>query len=152
MSEEQEVVEVKLEDIEPRTMEFSDSIGNLAGALAKAQGQMKPIEKTTEGYGYRYLDLASLIEAVKKPLSENGIAYTQTHYRFKSQNKTYVGTEMLLMHESGEWIKAALEIPLPAMKQLQPAQLMGVVMTYARRYLLQSMVGLAAEEDKDGKA
>jgi hypothetical protein len=53
------------------------------------------------------------------------------------------------MHSSGEWIKSTLELPLPAMKQLQPAQLVGVVATYARRYLLQAQVGLAAE-DTDG--
>lgn len=131
-------------------MVMSDSIGELAGALAKAQGAMDTVDKTTEGYGYNYADLASVINTLKKPLSQNGLAYTQGHYTDKkSDGKMYVYTDHMLMHSSGEWIKTSLGIPVPAMKQLQPAQLIGVVATYARRYLLQSSVGLASA-DTDG--
>jgi hypothetical protein len=130
-------------------MHTSDTIGEIAGALAKAQGQIQAVKKSSEGYGYNYADLASVIETIKEPLSQNGIAYSQGHYVTKRDGKVYVGTDSLLMHSSGEWIKSTLELPLPAMKQLQPAQLVGVVATYARRYLLQAQVGLAAE-DTDG--
>jgi hypothetical protein len=147
--DEEEVIEQIEETVVPSTMETSESIGNLAGALAKAQGAIKTVQKSAEGYGYNYADLASVIEAIRQPLSENEVSYTQGHYITKVDGKVYVGTNSMLMHSSGEWIKSTLELPLPQMKQLQPAQLVGVVATYARRYLLQAQVGLAAE-DTDG--
>ena len=139
---------IKLDPV-PKEMKMSNDIGELAGALAKAQGEMNVVSKDAKGYGYNYADLASVIETVRKPLSTNGISYTQSHYLTKNDDKAYVGTQMLLMHSSGQWIQSTLEIPVPQMKQLQPAQLIGVVATYARRYLLQAMTGLAAE-DTDG--
>ena len=148
---ENETVEtiVEVQQVQPKEMTMSDDIGELAGALAKAQGSMSTVSKDAKGYGYNYADLASVIETVRKPLSENGISYSQSHYLVRNDGKPYVGTQMLLMHSSGQWIKSTLEIPVPQMKQLQPAQLIGVVATYARRYLLQAMTGLAAE-DTDG--
>ena len=55
------------------------------------------------------------------------------------------------MHESGEWIKSTLELPVTVMKGLSLPQSVGVVCTYARRYLLQASCGLASE-DTDGAA
>ena len=151
---ENEVKEQIIEQIPylpPVDMEHSETIGKLAGALASAQGAMSAGKKSKEGYGYSYMDLAGLIETIKEPLSNNGISYSQGHYVVTKPNgKVYVGTDSILMHESGEWIKSTLELPLPQMKQLQPAQLVGVVSTYARRYLLQAQVGIASEEDTDG--
>ena len=147
---ENEIVKPLEQYIKPVNMIFSPTIGDLAGALAKAQGDMDNVGKGKEGYGYNYADLASVMDAIRKPLSENNIAYSQSHYTvMKPNGKLYVGTQLLLMHSSGEWIKSTLEIPVPQMKQLQPAQLIGVVATYARRYLLQAAVGLASE-DTDG--
>jgi len=149
---EEQVVE-QLTYIEPITMSMSESIGNLAGALAKAQGAMSAGKKSKEGYGYNYMDLASLIDTIKKPLADNEVSYSQGHYVVtKPSGKVYVGTDSIIMHSSGEWIRSTLELPLPNMKQLQPAQLVGVVSTYARRYLLQAQVGIASEEDTDGRA
>ncbi len=144
-----EIIEETIQDIQPSIMKMSETIGKLADALSKAQGTMSSVGKGKEGYGYNYADLASVIDTVRTPFSENGIAFSQGHYRTKIDGKTYVGTESLLMHSSGEWLLSTLEIPLPQMKQLQPAQLMGVVATYARRYLLQAQAGLAYE-DTDG--
>ena len=148
---EEDVKEEVISELEvvPSDMKTSEDIGELAGALAKAQGSIEAVKKSAEGYGYNYADLASVIETIRKPLSENNISYSQGHYLTKRNGKVYVGTDSLLMHSSGQWIRSTLELPLPQMKQLQPAQLVGVVSTYARRYLLQAQVGLAAE-DTDG--
>jgi hypothetical protein len=111
--DEEEVIEQIEETVVPSTMETSESIGNLAGALAKAQGAIKTVQKSAEGYGYNYADLASVIEAIRQPLSENEVSYTQGHYLTKVDGKVYVGTNSMLMHSSGEWIKSTLELPLP---------------------------------------
>lgn len=144
------VEEITVKPDTPIGMTHSETLGNIAGALALAQGLMLAVKKDAEGYGYNFADLASVIGTIKKPLSDNGIAYTQSHFvKRASSGGIVVVTDSMLMHSSGEWIKGSLELPLPKMKQLQPAQLVGVVATYARRYLLQAQVGLAAE-DKDG--
>lgn len=143
------VKEIVKEAAKDMSMETSPSIGNIAGALAKAQGSMGAVGKGKSGYGYKYSDLASVFEVARKPLSDNAIAITQGHYLIKG-DKPSVVTESLVMHESGEWIKTSLEIPITVMKGLSPAQMIGVVCTYAKRYLLQAQVGLASE-DTDGK-
>ena len=145
----EKIEQILTKEYKPKLMEFSENIGELAGALAKAQGAMVGVEKGKEGYGYRYADLSSVIDTLREPLATNGVSYTQGHYFLKIDGKPYVGTETLMMHSSGQWIKTTLEIPMPQMKQLQPAQLMGVVATYGRRYLLQAIAGLASE-DTDG--
>jgi hypothetical protein len=130
-------------------MQTSDTIGELAGALAKAQGEMSSVGKGKQGYGYKYADLASIIDAARPALSKNELAVSQSHTLMRNPTKPSVLTQTLLMHSSGEWIKSSLDIPLVPMKQLSVPQMIGVSASYSRRYLYQAIVGLAAEEDTD---
>jgi len=148
-------VEEAVKPVEPKVnvndmrMTHSDTIGHLSLALAKAQGAMKSIGKDKAGYGYKYMTLGALIDNIKEPMSSEGLAFIQSHYLIKGSNPSVV-TETMITHESGEWIKSSLEIPITAMKGLSPAQTVGVVSTYGRRYMLQAMVGVAADDDTDG--
>ncbi len=148
-----EPVEIKEEfnDVE-HEMRFSESIGNLAEALAKAQGSFTGVGKGKQGYGYKYADLASVIDTSRKGLSENNLSVVQTHMLKRNPGKPSVLTQTILMHSSGEWIKSSLEIPLTEMKQLTIPQIIGVACSYGRRYAYQAIVGIAAEEDTDGTA
>lgn len=127
------------------SMEHSATIGNIAGALAKAQGSMKNASKASEGYGYKFADIGSNFDAVRKPLSDNGIAILHGH-SLKNTEKPVVFTTVMLAHESGEWFRSTLEIPLTIMKGLSIPQSIGVIATYSRRYLLQAITGLASED------
>ena len=129
--------------------QMSEDIGNLAGALAKAQGEMTNGVKGKEGYGYKYMELGSLIEIARPALSKNEIALYQSH-EFISKAKPTVVTHTTIMHSSGEWMKNSLEIPITIMKQLTPAQMIGVASTYGRRYALQAVCLIASEDDTDG--
>ncbi len=123
----------------------SDQIDLLAAALVKAQAAMKPavLNKKNPFYGSRYADLASVIEAFRKPLTDNGLSFTQTtHYGAPDVGLYLVTT---LLHTSGQWLRA--EYPLPA--NATPQQ-MGSALTYARRYSLSAITGTAADEDDDG--
>lgn len=124
----------------------SETIGKLADALAKAQAVMKPAAKdsTNPHYNSKYADLASIHEACREPLSSNGIAVTQRVT--SSMEGVRVSTK--LIHASGEWMKDSLFLPVT---QKTP-QGFGSAITYARRYSLAAMVGIAAEEDDDGNA
>lgn len=126
-------------------MNKSDSIKEISGALLKAQIAIKAALKdsTNPHFKSKYADLSSVIDAVKGPLNSNGITFLQP----VSFNETGVCVETVLLHHSGEWISGALCIP----STKQDAQGVGSAISYGRRYGLQAMCGVPAEDD-DGNA
>jgi hypothetical protein len=122
----------------------SDQIDLLAAALVKAQAAMKPasMNKINPHFKSKYADLASIIESLRKPLTDNGLAFTQTLGRDILPEFSLVTT---LLHTSGQWLRS--EYPLPV--NATPQQ-MGSALTYARRYSLSAITGTAADEDDDG--
>ena len=128
-------------DFGPPTTENSLDIGKLAGALAKAQGGITGALKDSANpfFKSKYADLAACWDACRKPLSENGLAVIQT----TEIRGEFVSIVTLLAHESGEWIRSRL--PMKP-KDFSP-QAVGSTMTYARRYALAAMVGLAQVDD-----
>jgi hypothetical protein len=149
-----------LPDVEPqetpvvyRTFneQMSDEIGELAAGLAKAQGEMMNGAKSKQGYSYKYMELGALIEIARPALSKHGVAIIQTHELIKGKAPSVV-THTTVMHESGQWHKSSIELPIKTMPQLSPAQMIGVNCTYGRRYALQAICLIASEDDTDGKA
>lgn len=127
-------------------MQTSETIGKLAEALAKAQGAIQGAIKDQANpyFKSKYADLSSVWDACRKPLSENGLAIVQTTCGHDPDNVT---VETLLTHLSGEWIKSTLTMrPVKS-----DPQGIGSCITYARRYSLAAMVGVAPEDD-DGNA
>jgi hypothetical protein len=126
-------------------MNKSDSIAAIAPALVKAQAEIKAALKdaTNPHFKSKYADLSSVVEAVKAPLLKNGIAFLQGIHDAVDG----VAVETMLLHTSGEWISSTLR--LPATKQ--DAQGYGSAITYGRRYGLQAICGVPAEDD-DGNA
>lgn len=128
-------------------MQRSDDIAALADALAKAQSAMRGAIKDATNPHFRsgYATLAAHIEAIKEALSTNGLSYSQ----FPVTGEGGVGVETILMHKSGQWIVGD-PYYLPVDKQ--NAQGMGSALTYARRYSLACITGIAPEDDDDGNA
>lgn len=134
------------------SLSTSDTIGAIAKALAAAQLEMGPAIKDRvgripgkdgkAGYEYRYATLATCFEAIQ-PLHKNGIAVTQIP--IGCDNGVLVAT--LLIHESGEWIRGEMWMPVTQ----QTPQGYGSALTYARRYGLTALCGLASDDD-DGEA
>jgi hypothetical protein len=119
----------------------SESINELAGALAKAQGLITGALKESANpfFKSKYADLAACWDACRKPLSENGLAVIQT----PTVDEAYVRVNTLLAHSSGQWIRSELSV-IP--KDFTP-QSVGSCVTYLRRYALAAMVGLAQVDD-----
>lgn len=120
----------------------SESIAKLAAALVKAQSQMGNAVKDSKNpyFKSKYADLNSIREASLPALNANGISVIQpTVY---ADGKSLV--ETILLHESGEWISGFTEIV--AAKANDP-QATGSGISYARRYGLQSMLNVGAEDD-----
>jgi hypothetical protein len=129
-------------------MNKSDSIKELATALAKAQGAMAPakMEASNPFLKNKYADLGSVIQAAKGPLSANGLSFSQ----HPSLSDGVLTVTTLLMHQSGEWIESALALEVTKGNGVSMAQSMGAVVTYLRRYSLASILGMYADEDTDG--
>lgn len=93
---------------------------------------------------YKYADLADVMEAIRAPLSENGLSIT--HRMSKSDRGTYA-LETILMHESGQTISTWYPLPDPG---LAKPQTFGGLLTYGRRYSVCALVGVASDDDIDG--
>src|ERR1700689_3703241 len=134
----------------------SNSIANLAAALAKAQIALVNPEKSlvaTIRQGgasgaeqtFRYAPLSSGLEIVRKTLGEHEIATVQT--TAIDQGARIVNLTTVLAHSSGEWISS--DWPVCAISEIATPHRMGAALTYARRYALFTPVGIAGEDDLD---
>ena len=134
----------------------SETIGTIAAALAKAQAQLVNPEKsllatirTDEPRGpersFRYAPLSSGLDIVRKTLSQHEIATVQTTSIDESAGIVRLST--VLAHASGEWI--ASDWPVCAISETATPHRMGAALTYARRYALFTLVGMAGEDDLD---
>src|SRR3972149_2730702 len=106
-------------------MEKSESIKELATALAKAQGQIKGALKDSANpfFKSKYADLSSVVEAIREPLSANGLSYVQVAHDAEASAKI----ETVILHSSGEWISCGC-VSVPVSKA--DAQGVGSGMTY----------------------
>jgi hypothetical protein len=126
-------------------MKMSDSISELAQALAKAQGQIDAASKgaVNPHFKSKYADLNALREAIREPLAVNDLSVVQ----FPRLSDKEVEVETMVMHKSGEFISETLRMPVGQMT----AQAVGSALTYCRRYSLSAILNLAADDD-DGNA
>lgn len=122
-------------------MEQSESIGQLADALSKAQAciECSVMDASNPFFHSRYSTLASIWQACRESLSKNGLAVIQT----TDNENDRVVIITTLAHLSGEWIRGKLAIK--PMKD--DPQAMGSAITYGRRYALAAMVGVSPEDD-----
>jgi ERF superfamily len=134
----------------------SESIGAIAAALAKAQGELVNPEKLLtatiqspfprEGdRTFRYASLASGLDIVRKSLGQHEIATVQTTAIDEGSGQIRLTT--LLAHASGEWISS--DWPVCAISETASPHRMGAALSYARRYALFALVGIAGEDDLD---
>lgn len=132
----------------------SETIGTIAAALAKAQGELANPEKTLiatvrspftreEAKTFRYASLASGLDIIRKHLGTHEIATIQT----TAIDRDQIRLTTLLAHASGEWI--ASDWPVCAVTEVAAPHRMGAALTYARRYALFALVGIAGEDDLD---
>jgi len=128
-------------------MERSESIAKLSESLSKAQAELKDTAKNQKGYGYNYADLSSVLSDVRTAFSKHGLSFTQE----AKQVKGSIVINTLLIDKSGEWIKYCTIIPSISMKGCNDAQSAGAGITYARRYAISAIAGIASEEDTDAQ-
>ena len=131
-------------------MNKSESIKELAAALAKFQGEVNNPQNSTTvkvksekgTYSYRYAKLDEVLNIVRPLLSKNGLSIVQIPITVDSQ----ISVSTMLLHSSGEWLE--LE-PITLKMDKISAQGAGGAITYARRYSLSAALGIASEDDDD---
>jgi hypothetical protein len=133
----------------------SESVAALASALAKAQAELVNPEKSLTGTirsgrageggerTFRYAPLSSGLDIVRRTLGQHEIATVQT--TAIDQAAGMVNLTTMLAHASGQWI--ASDWPICPVAELASPQRMGAALTYARRYALFTLVGIAGEDD-----
>ena len=126
-------------------MRTSADIGDISAALAKAQGAMKnaALNKINPHFKSKFADLPSVRDAVVPALCGQGIAAVQTLDLVDGQMCVLTR----LTHASGQWIESLCPIPNGS-----DMQKLGSAITYARRYSLSAICGIAADEDDDANA
>ena len=134
----------------------SQSIGAFAGALAKAQAELTNPERSLVGTilspfprepdrNFRYASLASGLDIVRKTLGKHEIATVQTTAIDREAGIIRLTT--MLAHSSGEWVSS--DWPVCPVAETAAPHKMGAALTYARRYALFTLVGIAGEDDLD---
>src|SRR6202140_2760044 len=133
----------------------SESVSAIATALAKPQTELSNPEKAMVGTVYnnrsdttqsfRYASLASGLDIVRKALGGHQIAIAQTTDIDRASGT--VNLTPLLLHTSGEWLSS--DWPVCQLSETSAPRRMGAALTYARRYALFTMVGIAGEDDLD---
>lgn len=134
----------------------SESVAAIATALAKAQTELSNPEKSMVGMihhnnrgdnpqTFRYASLSSGLEIVRKTLGSQQIAVAQTTDIDRANGLLNLTT--ILMHTSGEWISS--DWPVCQLSDASAPRRMGAALTYARRYALFTLVGIAGEDDLD---
>lgn len=126
-------------------MNKSDSIKELATALAKSQAEIENASKNAANPHFRskYADLAEVLNTVRPVFAKHGIAVIQA----PSYDNGIASVETMLTHASGEWMSNICSAPVSK----QDAQGVGSAITYLRRYSLAAFAGVAQEDD-DGNA
>jgi hypothetical protein len=137
-------------------MHRSESVAAISTALAKAQTELSNPEKAMIGTVYnnrsdspqsfRYASLSSGLDIIRKSLGGQQIAIVQTTDIDRVNGMVNLTT--VLLHTSGEWISS--HWPVCQISETSAPRRMGAALTYARRYALFTMVGIAGEDDLDG--
>jgi hypothetical protein len=126
-------------------MQKSESVKNIAKALAQFQAEVKNPANTADNpfYKSKYAPLSDVLNGSRPILSKYGLSILQS----PSCEGDSITLTTLIMHESGEWIESD---PLTLKMDKATAQGAGSAITYARRYALSAMLGVSSEDDDDG--
>jgi ERF superfamily len=130
-------------------IETSTDMNELAPALAKAQAAMEGAKKDSANpfFKSKYADLASVWDAARIPLTNNGLSVVQTASTTNDDTGVTVHISTMLLHASGQFIRDTISVKP---KENSP-QGVGSAITYLRRYALAAIAGVAPEDD-DGNA
>ncbi|MCJ7755088.1 MAG: ERF family protein [Thermoanaerobaculales bacterium] len=127
-----------------RTIQKSETVASLFGALAKAQSQIGVAskDKVNPAFNSRYVDLSAVLTAVLPAWNANGLAVSQ--FPFVSDGNEWIELTTLVSHASGEFLEHSMRMPVGGKRD---AHAVGSATTYARRYSVASIAGVIQDDD-----
>lgn len=142
-------IDESAERMAPREPTCSETLGQLFAARAKAQAEIEAALKKSKNPHYQssYADLASVMQACLPALGKHGISVVQVPV----QDENGYGIKTILGHSSGEFIASTMMFTFGSMSGGAVIHKIGSALTYARRYSLAAMCGVASDDD-DGNA
>lgn len=127
------------------TIQHSDSIAKLLGAMLSVQRQVAGVPKDSQGNRSKYASLEAVADALREPCLQAGLVIVQAPGEYIEG--TLALTTMIAHAESGEWMRSTLQLPV-----VKPdPQMAGSAISYSRRYSLMAIFNLPAVDD-DGEA
>lgn len=123
----------------------SDTISSLLAELVKIQAELPTMPQNAQAYGYKYADLDTITGIIKPILAKHEVAYMQTLTTIN--NNPALTTR--IFNSKGEYIEDSTILPTITNTKNNPAQTMGMSITYVRRYALCSILGITSDEDTD---
>jgi hypothetical protein len=130
--------------------EKSESIDKIAGALCKFQGAMSGVAKNAKGFNYDYTNLEAILSSIQEPMKENGLSVSQ--FPINSEDGG-LGIVTLVMHTSGQYLQSYFTSRIVDKPDIgKNCQAHGSLITYYRRYALQSALNLACIDDDGAEA
>lgn len=130
-------------------MEASREIAELATALSKAQGVVEGAKKAKDNpafKGVKYANLEAVWDAIREPFTKEGLSIVQFPCEAPAG---HIGLRTILLHKSGQYLEERFYMP---MKDASNPQAAGSAITYARRYSLMAVAGIAPEDDDGNQA
>ena len=129
-------------------MEQSESVNELATALAKAQAEIRNPGKNTKNTFFKneYADLTAVLGCIRPVAAANGLSFIQAVEAYNGN----VAVTSQISHSSGQWIKQVASVEVPKTSK-NPIQDLGSMATYLKRYQAQSMWAICADEDTDAQ-
>ena len=126
----------------------SQTITEIAKALSQFQSECPVLQKGSQGYGYKYADLPSIVQTINPILKKSGLCFTQ----LTGGNGESVSVTTILIHsKSGEYFESTISSSLKANTgKMSAIQATGSIITYLRRYSIASILGIVTDEDIDG--
>jgi hypothetical protein len=118
----------------------------MAKALPALMAEMENAKNSKKGYGYNYAPLNEILDTARPILGKHKFSINQ----FVGNQDGMVTVTTRLIHVSSEYIESTMVLPLAKVSGANDVQQMGASITYARRYMLTSILGIAGEEDTDG--
>lgn len=138
-----------ISDIIESTSGIGGDIGGLALALSKAQGEFVAVKKASAGHGYDYANIEDVLKASLPTTSKHELSVSQLNLTMVRGGIHYTGVRTYLMHSGGGHLYSEMFMPTEKSKMNSLVQIAGGLVTYLRRYGIQSILGLATT-DNDG--
>lgn len=124
---------------------------SIRSKLVEARKEFQPFGRNKQAYNYKYADLDSIISATGPALIKHGLSVHTTSELIDIASKPWMVMTAILSYETGQELKASIPMPLEKVTSAKvPAQDMGSIITYGRRYVYCALLNLTADEDIDG--